>query len=135
MSMAKDMAQAFSWFTPEGKGILGELDDDGVVTFAIEAGEGSSIRGTEMFNRMMAFFGDSVRSIHGVWRKGHLGKASANIDKVNKLTSAGMTLEDAIMVTWTVSRARKLGFGRVRLLGTPVGSPGVYTKIDVLIER
>jgi len=125
----------FHWFTSEGKGILGELDDAGIVTFAIEAGEGSSVRGTEMFNRMMDHFGEQVRAIHGVWRKGPSGRPSTNIDKVNELTGTGMALEEAITHAWTVTRAKKRGFVRVRLLGSPKGPVGAYTEIDVLIER
>ena len=121
--------------TSEGKGILASLDDAGVVTFAVEAGESSSIRGTELFNRMMQHFGAAVRAIQGVWRKGPSGRPSTNIDKVNELTAAGMTLEEAVAHAWTVTRARKLGFLQVRVLGVPVGTPGMYTEIDVLIER
>ena len=127
--------KTFALFTPEGKGIIGELNEMGVVTFAIEAGEGSSLRGTEMFNRMMQHFGDEVRTIQGVWLKGPSGNPSTNIDKVNELTGTGMALEEAITHAWTVTRARKLGYVKVRLLGTPEGSPGKYTRIDVLIEK
>jgi hypothetical protein len=121
--------------TPEGKGILGELDEHGVVTFAVEAGEGSSLRGTELFNCMMRHFGDGVRAVQGVWRKGPQGKPSTNIDKVNELTGAGVPLEEAILQAWTVTRAKKLGFTRVRLLGQPEGSPGGYTRVDVVMEK
>jgi hypothetical protein len=121
--------------TPEGKGILGSLDEHGVLTFVVEAGEGSSIRGTELFNRMMEFFGDKVQAIQGVWRKGPLGKPSTNIDKVNELTGTGVPLEEAIRHTWTVTRAGKLGFAKVRLIGHPEGCPGAYTRIDVVIEK
>lgn len=106
-----------------------------MVTIAVEAGEGSSLRGTELFNRMMQHFGEKVRAIQGVWRKGPLGKPSTNIDKVNELTAAGVSLEEAIQHAWTVTRARKLGFIKVRLLEQPEGCPGVYTRIDVLIEK
>jgi hypothetical protein len=129
------MPRDFTCLTPEGKGILGHIDDTGVVTFAVEAGEGSSVRGTELFNLMMEAFGDEVRGIHGVWRKSSSGRPSVNIDKVNELTSAGLTLEEALLRCWTVTRAKKLGFTRVRVLGVPEGSPGSYTKIDVLIEK
>jgi hypothetical protein len=121
--------------TPEGKGIIAELNEKGVVTFAVDAGEGSSIRGTELFNRMMAYFGTDARVIQGVWRKSPSGRPSANIDKVNELTGAGMSLEDAIQRAWTVTRAKKLGFTNVSVLDLPEGSPGAYVAIDVLIER
>ncbi len=125
----------FELITPEMKGILGSIDEQGIVTFFVAAGENSSIRGTELFNRMMQYFGDDVRAIHGVWRIGSQGNPSVNIDKVNELTSAGRPLLEALKKTWTVTRASKLGFGEVRLLGEPVGLPGAYTKIDVLIEK
>jgi hypothetical protein len=129
------VAKTFSLSTPEGKGIVAVLDSNGIVTFAIDAGSSSSIRGTEMFNRMMQFFGTDAVAIQGVWRRSHFRRQSANIDKVNELTAKGMAIEDAIRQTWTVTRARKLGFTRVRLLGQPIGQPGVFDEIDVLIEK
>lgn len=125
----------FDLVTPEGKGIIGELDQDGVLTFAVEAGPGASIRGTEMFNRMMQHFGANVSAIRGVWRKSATGRPSTNIDKVNELTAQGMVLQDAIQYAWTVTRARKLGFTRVSVIGQPQGSSGDYVAIDVLIEK
>jgi hypothetical protein len=125
----------FLFLTPEGKGIYGELDDRGVVTFVVEAGPGSSIRGTELFNRMMQYFGSGAKAIHGVWRKSPIGHPSANIDKVNELTAAGMALADAVQYAWTVTRAKKLGFTNICVIGQPVGSPGAFTEIDVLIEQ
>jgi hypothetical protein len=125
----------FVLLSPEGKGIYATLDEAGVVTFVVEAGEGSSMRGTEMFNQMMRYFGAGVRAIQGVWRKSPLGAPSVNIDKMNELTGAGMRLEDAVAHAWTVTRARKLGFVKARVLGVPVGTPGAYTEIDVLLEK
>jgi hypothetical protein len=126
---------SFVLITPEGKGILGELDQNGVVTFAIDAGEGSSIRGTEMFNRMMGYFGGKVRAIHGSWSKNTSGLPSTNIDKVNELTAAGVSLDKAIQMAWTVTRAKKLGYQNVRIFGQPEGTPGAYVKVEVLIEK
>jgi hypothetical protein len=125
----------FVWITPEGKGIIGSLDENGLLTFAVEAGPTSSIRGTELFDRMMRHFGHEVRTIQGVWRKGHHGRPSANIDKVNELTRQGVLLEDAILKAWTVTRAMKWGFNQVHVIGLTEGIPGAYTKIDVLIEK
>ncbi len=118
-----------------GKGIYGILDAEGILSFAVFAGEGSPIRGTELFNRMVAAFGERVRAIQGVWRKGTSGDPSVNIDKVNELTALGMSLQEAIAHAWTVTRARKLGYTKVSVLGTPEGSSGAFTKIDVLIEK
>src|ERR1700730_11058519 len=130
------MSREFEWITSENKGILGSLDENGVVTFYINAGKGSSVRGTEFFNRMMDEFGDDVRVVHGVWRKNFLtGEESTNVDKVNELTASGTPIGEAIRFAWTATRAAKLGFTRIRLLGEPVGSPGAYSSIDVWIEK
>lgn len=123
------MTREFAFITRESKGILGSLDEDGVVTFAIEAGELSSVRGTDMFNRMMEHFGKDVRAIHGMWIKG------TNIDKVNELTAQGMPIAEAVRFAWTATRAAKLGFTRIRLFGNAIGTPGAYTKVDVWIEQ
>jgi len=125
----------FELYTPEGKGIVAELDAQGVVRFAIEAGPCSAMRGTEMFNRMIDHFGSAMKAIHGIWVKSSQGRPSTNIDKVNELTGQGMSCTEAIAQTWTVTRAAKRGFCRTSLLGQPTGRPGRYTQIEVLIER
>jgi len=81
---------------------------------------------------MMLAFGDDAKAIHGVWRKGT--SPSINIDKVNELTAQGMLLEDAVLQAWTVTRARKLGFDKVRVIDHE-GSQRAYRKIDVMIEK
>jgi hypothetical protein len=125
----------FRLLLPDDRGILASLDEQGILTFVVLAGEGSPIRGTEMFDLMMRAFGEQVRGIRGVWRRGFKGRASVNLDKVNQLTAEGMLLDEAIKYTWTATRAERWGFGRVILIGEPEGLPGAYTKIDVLIEE
>jgi hypothetical protein len=127
--------EEFELITPEGRGILGSMDSFGEVTFAIYAGEGSSIRGTEMFNRMMDAFGQAAKSIRGVWNKGPAGEKSTNIDKVNELVASGMVLQDAVLHAWTVTRARKRGFDSVFVHETSQESAGVYTRIVVVIRK
>ncbi len=83
----------------------------------------------------MAFYGDEVRIIHAVWIKNESGLLSTNIDKVNELTSQGVSLADAILQAWTVTRAAKWGFSKVRVLGSPAGTLGAFIKLDVLIEK
>lgn len=102
----------FELFFPEGRGILGSMDGFGEVTFAIHAGEGSSIRGTEMFNRMLDAFGKAVKSIRGVWIKRTTGEASTNIDKVNELVASGMALEEAVLHAWTFIEPRRGALAR-----------------------
>jgi hypothetical protein len=113
--------------------ILGEVNDDGVVEFAVRVSIDSPIRGWQMFQRMMIAFGDEAKSIQGVWRKNV--EESTNIDRVNELTSEGMSLDEAIQHAWTVRQARSVGFSTASVLGMPEGEAGAFTKIDVLIER
>ncbi|MHB1425226.1 MAG: hypothetical protein ACYC3I_18810 [Gemmataceae bacterium] len=124
------MARQFVQWANEhaGKGIVGYLDEKGTVTFAIEAGEGSPIRGTELFDNMMRAWGEDATAIRGVWRAG------TNLEKVNELTAQGMPLEEAIQYAWTVTRARRLGFNKVAVV-LQEGMPGHYAKIDVSIEK
>ena len=125
---------SFAFNHPSKKAaICGEVDEDGVVEFAIQVTADAPVRGTELFRRMMLAFGDEAKAIRGVWRKS--SAPSINIDRVNELTATGMTLEEAIAQTWTVTRARKLGFTKVQLLRSEEGIPGTFTKIDVLIEK
>jgi hypothetical protein len=129
-------SKEFIWYNEvEHKGIIGTLDVAGVVSFAVEAGDGSSVRGTAYFNAMMDFFGDEATSIHCMWRKGPPDQVSTNIDKVNELTSAGIALDEALQHAWTVTRAKKRGFAKVRVFGTPTGNPGAFSRIEVVLER
>jgi len=125
----------FRLFLPDGQAIMASLDSEGVLAFVIQAGEGSPIRGTEMFDLMMRAFGTRVQAIDGVWRKASEGGVSTNLDKVNELTAAGLSLEDAVHSTWTATRAARWGFRKVTLVGTPEGRPGSFTRIDVRIEK
>ncbi len=125
----------FRLFLPDDRGIIGSVDEQGVLTFVVLAGEGAPIRGTEMFDLMMRAFGEKVRAIHGVWRRGFEGSPSVNLDKVNELTGTGVPLDEAVRHAWTVTRARRWGYTRVRVTGEREGSPGNYSKIDVLMDK
>jgi hypothetical protein len=115
-------------------GILGEVDDTGVLTFVVSAKPESPIRGTELFDLMMRAFGDRVRAVLGVWRRGYAGSPSVNLDKINERTAAGEKLMDAVRTTWTFKRAAYWGFSQIRLVLVE-GVPGDYTKIDLLLEK
>ncbi|HEY1379166.1 MAG TPA: hypothetical protein VGF55_20355 [Gemmataceae bacterium] len=125
----------FKLLLPDGRGIVGSVDEDRVLAFVVLAGEGCPIRGTEMFDLMMRAVSKEIRAIAGVWRTGFGGEPSTNLDRVNELTAAGMPLDDAVRQTWTATRAARWGFSRVTVLGTPAGGVGRYTRIDVLIEK
>jgi hypothetical protein len=104
-------AREFSLLLGNGKGILATLSESGIVQMAIEAGIDSSLSGTQLFSRMMNYFGDSVKGINGYWAYG------TNLAKVNQLTAAGMLLGEAVTQTWTASRAATWGFGNATVRG------------------
>jgi hypothetical protein len=125
----------FRLFLPDDlAGILGSVDENGVLTFVVFAKAESPIRGTEMFDLMIRAFGDRVRAVLGVWRRGYEGSPSVNVDKVNERTSTGLSLEEAIQQTWTFTRAARWGYSRITRVDID-GTPGHYTKIDVLLEK
>ena len=125
----------FRLFLPDDLGcVIGCLDENGVLTFAIFAKAQSPIRGTALFDLMLRAFGGRVRAIEGVWRRGNDGSPSVNMDKVNEKTVDGMSLMDAIQETWTFTRASRWGFSKVTVVGI-AGTPGHYTMIDVLLEK
>jgi hypothetical protein len=115
-------------------GILGEVDEKGILTFVVSAKAGSPIHGTELFDLMLRAFGDRVRAVLGVWRRGFEGTPSVNLDRVNERTAARVPLEEAVRETWTFTRAARWGFTRITRVDAE-GTPGSYSKIDVLLEK
>ena len=125
----------FRLFLPDDAGgIIGSVDNAGVLTFIISVKTESPIRGTELFNLMMRAFGERVRAVLGVWRRGFEGSPSVNLDKVNERTSTGVSLIDVVRETWTYTRAARWGFTRITLARVE-GTPGDYSKLDVLLEK
>jgi hypothetical protein len=111
-----------------GKGIYATIDENGMVEFKINT-EGKNTRGTDLFKRMMQYFGGRVAGIWGMWPTG------TNRIKVNELTAQGMPLHEAVSRTWTANRAREFGFGKAIVVDEPVGTPGDYTKVLVKFVR
>jgi len=62
-------------------------------------------------------------------------RKAPNIDKVNELVCAGMALEEAVLHAWTVTRARKRGFGTVFVHEALQDAAGAYTRVVVLIQK
>ena len=129
------MVAEFRLFLPNDTAcIIGAVDEQGILTFAVFAKEESPISGTEMFDLMMRAFGEQVRAVLGVWRPGHQGSPSVNLDKVNDLTNTGTSLEESVRQTWTFTRATRWSFSKIIRIDTE-GVPGKYTRIDVLLEK
>jgi len=117
----------FNFAASDTKGIIGEISDDGLVSFAVEAGAGSPVRGTDMFLDMMKHFGSNVKGIKGAWYYGD------NLAAINRLTAKGRSLADAALDTWTGRRAAEQGFTSVRVIKSD-GSAGAYKSVEVVFE-
>jgi hypothetical protein len=116
--------------------ILGELVNTGELSFLIEnlpkTTPQSGCVGRWMFQQMMAHFGTRVNAIQGNW----FGAASDNLIAVNRLTAGGtVTVEEAAKQTWTGMRAKEYGYSQVEVVGTPAGTPGHYTRVQVLFKK
>jgi hypothetical protein len=128
----KGDATTFDWWPQREpgryRGITATLSNDGILSFTIEAGEHSPVRGTAMFDRMMEHFGEKVKAIEGTWVYGD------NLAAVNKLTGGETSLKDAAATTWTGKRAARHRFTKVKIVAAK-GKPGRYVEVHVLFER
>jgi hypothetical protein len=131
---AEAAEESFAWgaatFTKmvDGGGVIAEVNPEGVLSFAIEAGEGAAVRGTQLFAEMMSALGSRVTAIQGNWSYG------SNLARVNELTRAGTPLAEAVAQTWTASRAAMHGYGNAAVQAAE-GSAGSFTRIQVLFTR
>lgn len=117
------MADFEHWVVPRRKGIIAHLDENGLVEFKANT-IGCGVRGRDLFNKMMQYFGQNANGLWGKWVSG------TNLNTVNELTSQGVPLEQAITRTWTAKRARDAGFGEATLIKAE-GNAGAYTDIVV----
>jgi hypothetical protein len=123
----KSTETTFELTLPQSKGLIAEIGDDGIITFAIAAGEDSPVRGTAMFKKMLNHFGGAVKGIRGVWTYGD------NLRELNRLTKSGMSVAQAAEKTWTGKRAIDSGFKSMKVIEA-VGTPGNYSRIIVVFE-
>ncbi len=112
----------------KAKGIIGSLNEQGMVEFAVEAGPEATPRGSVLFEQMMDHFGGSAKGVVGSWTYG------SNLAEFNALTGQGMSAEQAAAATWTGTQAARQGFSAVNVVRT-VGNPGAYTKVLVNFTR
>lgn len=125
----------FKLFLPDGSGIMGSVNDDGVLSFVVLVRRGAPIRGTEMFDLMMRAFGSTVKAIEGVWRQGFGEEKSVNLDRVNELVAEHIPLEQAVCRTWTATRAARWGYTNVSVVTAIREARGHYHKIDILLQK
>jgi hypothetical protein len=103
------------------KGIYGDLKNEGMIEFFIEAGPQANPRGNVLFKEMINHFGDTAKGVVGSWTYGD------NLAAFNRLTAQGMSLEEAAAQTWTGMQAARNGFTKVEAIAE--GAPGAYTRV------
>lgn len=78
---------------------------------------------------MMEHFGGNAKGVGGNWTSG------TNLKHINEVTAAGKSIEHAIPGTWTAKSAARYGFTEPKIVEIPQGSPGNYTRVNVIFER
>lgn len=109
------------------KGIYGDLNNEGMIEFFIEAGPEANPRGHVLFKAMIDHFGDAASGVVGAWTYGE------NLAVFNRLTAQGLSLEVAAAQTWTGGQAVRNGFTKVEV--TAEGALGAYTRVLARFTR
>ncbi len=112
------------------------IDPTGVLAFKIETERPdksrSFVRGKVLFDLVTQHFGfgASVTAIKGYWTPG-----STNLAIFNKLTAAGLPIEQAARGTWTGQQADRYGFKTATKVQTLGAGPGYYGIAEFLFTR
>ena len=109
------------------KGIYGDLTDEDMIEFFIEAGPQANPRGHVLFKEMIDHFGATAKGVVGSWTYGD------NLAAFNRLTAQGLSLEEAAAQTWTGMQAARNGFTKVEVIAE--GLPGAYTRVLAKLTR
>jgi len=118
----------YTWQHQESRSLIAaELDKNGDLTLLVNRNEGSPLRGSEMFDKVMNHFGDRVNSITGNF-------IDDNRETFNRLTAAGADDTTAALGTWTGKQASRYGFTSVGSVLTR-GGRGAYSKIEATFLR
>jgi hypothetical protein len=86
------------------------------------------MRGATEFRAILDHFEGKFDGIRGAWSYGD------NLAEFNKLTAARKSLEEAALGTWTGEQAIAAGYAKVTVRSV-IGTPGAYTKVDVLFHK
>ncbi|MBL1287320.1 RHS repeat protein [Streptomyces sp. For3] len=120
---------------PSGKGIVAELDSQGIMSLVIEKGPDTP-RGSAMFDNAIRNFGDDVQGVKGYWQNG--GTLRDNLDSFNSAarnSSPGdmQALESAARSTFTGKMAARHGFTEVDIVELR-GPHGDYSHVGVIFK-
>src|SRR5262249_22316426 len=114
------------------KGILGSLNEEGVLDLAIEAAPNITPRGKDMFAAAMKNLGPEVTAIRTSWGT----YMPDNLNTFNRLLQEGKTFEEAARGTFTGTMAKRYGYSKVEVdLDKFECSFGKYTKASVIFRR
>ncbi len=116
-------------------GIMGNINGKGVIDLIVLAEEGKTPGGAAMIDELMGKIDYSgAEGMGGTWLGG--GEMKDNLDSFNAgIQSLMLTPEEAARRTFTGKMASKYGFnGRVEFIKLE-GTPGEYTKVEVVFHR
>lgn len=115
-------------------GVMGSINDEGVLDLIILAKEGVTPTGSEMLDEVMGKIGGNARGMGGTWLGG--GDMADNLDSFNAgIQSLKLSPEEAARLTFTGKMATKYGFtGKVEIRKLE-GTPGNYTKVQVVFWK
>lgn len=102
-----------------------------IETAGADTGQPSTmINAKKLFAQALAYFGEGVKGINGLWSYGD------NLREFNRLTGKNLSPEEAASKTWTGLRAAEAGFTRVVFKPADrkilkAGKPGAYKTVTV----
>jgi hypothetical protein len=110
-------------------GVVANLDENGVLSLAIEKGP-TTPSGGQMFTDAVNNFGvDNINAIEGKW----IRAMPSNLNTFNDLVRSGMSPEEAAASTFTGKMAARFGFTEVTITNM-AGEPGAYTNVEALFS-
>jgi hypothetical protein len=117
------------------------LRPDGTLTFEIRSTTPGQGTGSEMFERMLEYYGSRIQQIRGQWIQGAV-QGDTNLIRFNatfnQLRQSGMSVAnaevEAARATWTGRRAETAGFGRVQVLHA-YEEGGQYVDVEAAFTR
>ncbi|MFE3760816.1 ricin-type beta-trefoil lectin domain protein [Streptomyces sp. NPDC059104] len=115
-------------------GIVGYVDNDEILNLVVLAEEGVTPSGSEMIAEVMEKIGGNAKGIRGTWLGG--GDMKDNLDSFNAgIQSLQLTEQEAARRTFTGKMAANYGFnGEVKIVAKE-GTPGNYTKVEVVFWK
>jgi hypothetical protein len=100
----------------------------GSLSFEIASSPGAPLRGKEMFDMTMSYFGPAVKQVEGNWRYGD------NLKVFNELTAKNVSPIEAAKATWTGQQAARHGYTEASIKAID-GKKGDYYDVSVIFTK